>query len=339
MASRSNLISKAKRLCFDFAITALHAGPFDPSTINALGENAAAMYARPAQLRQKFKLVRIVLQVIFNGQGRIERELSVAAAELVACFERLCRRIRDAPTFRASSSSSSGGADVPASPLREGLVSFRTAMDAHMQASAGASLLPTLVESFASVSVAGSAVVMAAGPPPPAALRSGSALAVSGGIARPAALQPLLVPSPAGEPPAAAQPGTPPRDQRANNNSSQQHHSQRMAALLVAFDDAWVSYLELFVAWKTHDVRNLEKELVGVAVRLETSMLRKTAGRAGAARLAASEDLQAVVEQVCVRAWGGVGRCEAGCVSSVSAFALSVIALLRCRLRLKVQYL
>lgn len=45
--------------------------------------------------------------------------------------------------------------------------------------------------------------------------------------------------------------------------------------LLRCFDEAWVSYLEQFVAWKSADAAGLEAELIRVAVELEVSKLTK----------------------------------------------------------------
>ncbi|KAK9816195.1 hypothetical protein WJX74_000320, partial [Apatococcus lobatus] len=65
------------------------------------------------------------------------------------------------------------------------------------------------------------------------------------------------------------------------------------------FDQAWVSYLEQFVAWKFADVASLQSELIRIAVEMESSMLGKV-GPDGkrSDRVRTSADLQAVVEQV-----------------------------------------
>jgi len=47
------------------------------------------------------------------------------------------------------------------------------------------------------------------------------------------------------------------------------------AYLLRSFDEAWISYLEQFVAWKSADAAGLEAELIRVAVELEVSKLTK----------------------------------------------------------------
>lgn len=64
------------------------------------------------------------------------------------------------------------------------------------------------------------------------------------------------------------------------------------------FDSLWVSYLEQFVAWKSHDAASLESELIRMAVELETSMLRKCNGDIQSPRVQQNSDLQAVVHQV-----------------------------------------
>lgn len=64
------------------------------------------------------------------------------------------------------------------------------------------------------------------------------------------------------------------------------------------FDSLWVSYLEQFVAWKSHDAAGLESELIRMAVELETSMLRKCNGDPQSPRVQQNSDLQAVVQQV-----------------------------------------
>ncbi|KXZ46915.1 hypothetical protein GPECTOR_39g409 [Gonium pectorale] len=51
-----------------------------------------------------------------------------------------------------------------------------------------------------------------------------------------------------------------------------------IGSLLVAFDDAWLRYLDQFVAWKGADAAALESELIRCAAALETSMLRKCRG-------------------------------------------------------------
>lgn len=75
------------------------------------------------------------------------------------------------------------------------------------------------------------------------------------------------------------------------------------ATLLQAFDVAWASYVEQFVAWKSADAAGLESELIKVAIELETSMLSKVNPNLGTARSATSrlrspEDIGALVDGV-----------------------------------------
>ncbi|GMH40735.1 hypothetical protein BSKO_08639 [Bryopsis sp. KO-2023] len=67
---------------------------------------------------------------------------------------------------------------------------------------------------------------------------------------------------------------------------------------LVEFDALWVSYLEQFVAWKSHDAAGLESELIRMAAELEASMLRKCKGDINSPRVQRNSDLQAVIQQV-----------------------------------------
>lgn len=60
-----------------------------------------------------------------------------------------------------------------------------------------------------------------------------------------------------------------------------------LPSLLRQFDKSWVAYLELFIAWKSHDAAGLESELIRAAVELETSRLLKIGSRATAAAAAA----------------------------------------------------
>ena len=61
-----------------------------------------------------------------------------------------------------------------------------------------------------------------------------------------------------------------------------------LPSLLRQFDESWVAYLELFIAWKSHDAAGLESELIRAAVELETSRLLKVGSRAAAAAAAAA---------------------------------------------------
>ncbi|KAL4439722.1 hypothetical protein ABPG75_002723 [Micractinium tetrahymenae] len=73
-----------------------------------------------------------------------------------------------------------------------------------------------------------------------------------------------------------------------------------VAEMLQRFDEAWVTYLEQFVAWKSADAAGLETELIRVAVELERSRLAKMAASATprAHRLRSPEDLQAIAAGV-----------------------------------------
>ncbi|GLI67561.1 hypothetical protein VaNZ11_011759, partial [Volvox africanus] len=71
-----------------------------------------------------------------------------------------------------------------------------------------------------------------------------------------------------------------------------------IGSLLVQFDDAWLRYLDQFVAWKGADAASLEAELVRCAAALEASMLRKCRGDPTSERVRRSSDLQAVIAQV-----------------------------------------
>lgn len=68
--------------------------------------------------------------------------------------------------------------------------------------------------------------------------------------------------------------------------------AQGTARHLAAFDEAWVAYLEQFVAWKTADAASLEADLIKVAVELEASMLAKMGARASLPREELNHDLQ-----------------------------------------------
>eukprot|EP00879_Flechtneria_rotunda_P013903 GHRR01014520.1.p1 GENE.GHRR01014520.1~~GHRR01014520.1.p1 ORF type:complete len:850 (+),score=337.18 GHRR01014520.1:158-2707(+) len=75
--------------------------------------------------------------------------------------------------------------------------------------------------------------------------------------------------------------------------------SSSLASLLVAFDDCWLEYLDQFVVWKGHDAVSLERELMGMAVRLERSMRLKLGRRElDSPDVTSNPDLQAMISQV-----------------------------------------
>lgn len=67
---------------------------------------------------------------------------------------------------------------------------------------------------------------------------------------------------------------------------------------LAAFDKAWCSYLNCFVAWKVKDARSLEEDLVRAACQLEASMIQtcKLTPEGDGSQL--SHDMKAVQHQV-----------------------------------------
>eukprot|EP00898_Chlorokybus_atmophyticus_P002882 jgi/Chlat1/3595/Chrsp234S03602 len=71
--------------------------------------------------------------------------------------------------------------------------------------------------------------------------------------------------------------------------------SRPFTTLLVAFDEAWVEYLDQFVAWKSHDAASLESELIGMAHVMELSMLDRSNSDRAQLR---NTDMQAIREQV-----------------------------------------
>ncbi len=71
------------------------------------------------------------------------------------------------------------------------------------------------------------------------------------------------------------------------------------------FDEAWMEFLDIFVAWKTEDAASLETELVRVAVKMERSLRSKLASGASGGRARAVEDLEAMREQVGNEGEGG----------------------------------
>lgn len=66
---------------------------------------------------------------------------------------------------------------------------------------------------------------------------------------------------------------------------------------LAAFDKAWCSYLNCFVAWKVKDARALEEDLVRAACHLELSMLQTCKLSAGGDN-ALTHDMKAIQKQV-----------------------------------------
>jgi len=75
-----------------------------------------------------------------------------------------------------------------------------------------------------------------------------------------------------------------------------------VGALLLGFDQAWLRYLDQFVAWKTEDAASLEAELIRMAAQMERSLRRKLQGSGAAGgvspRARSLQDLQAMEEQV-----------------------------------------
>lgn len=67
---------------------------------------------------------------------------------------------------------------------------------------------------------------------------------------------------------------------------------------LAAFDKAWCSYLNCFVAWKVKDARALEEDLVRAACHLELSMLQTCKLSAGGEDNALTHDMKAIQKQV-----------------------------------------
>jgi hypothetical protein len=64
-----------------------------------------------------------------------------------------------------------------------------------------------------------------------------------------------------------------------STSTSSSSSSMPLACLLRQFDESWVAYLELFIAWKSHDAAGLESDLIRAAVELETSRLLKIGSR------------------------------------------------------------
>lgn len=85
---------------------------------------------------------------------------------------------------------------------------------------------------------------------------------------------------------------------QAHGQATETWDSNTVGDLIIDFDAHWVSYLEQFVAWKSHDAAGLESELIRMAVELEVSMLRKCHGDTKSPRVQHNSDLQAVVQQV-----------------------------------------
>jgi T-complex protein 11 len=73
-----------------------------------------------------------------------------------------------------------------------------------------------------------------------------------------------------------------------SSSSSSSSSLVSLAGLLRQFDESWIAYLELFIAWKSHDAAGLESELIRAAVELESSRLLKVGSRAAAAAAVAN---------------------------------------------------
>nr|KYP63183.1 T-complex protein 11-like protein 1 [Cajanus cajan] len=67
---------------------------------------------------------------------------------------------------------------------------------------------------------------------------------------------------------------------------------------LAAFDKAWCSYLNCFVAWKVKDARSLEEDLVRAACQLEASMIQTCKLTPEGAGGKLSHDMKAIQHQV-----------------------------------------
>ncbi|KAL2342235.1 hypothetical protein Fmac_010175 [Flemingia macrophylla] len=67
---------------------------------------------------------------------------------------------------------------------------------------------------------------------------------------------------------------------------------------LAAFDKAWCSYLNCFVAWKVKDARSLEEDLVRAACQLEASMIQTCKLTPEGAGSKLSHDMKAIQRQV-----------------------------------------
>lgn len=66
-----------------------------------------------------------------------------------------------------------------------------------------------------------------------------------------------------------------------------------LGQLLVAWDDAWMEYLDQFAVWKGRDASGLEAELIRMAAQLERSLLLKLRGDGeDSARVRSNPDLQ-----------------------------------------------
>ncbi|KAL5789712.1 hypothetical protein ACOSQ2_004600 [Xanthoceras sorbifolium] len=69
---------------------------------------------------------------------------------------------------------------------------------------------------------------------------------------------------------------------------------------LAAFDKAWCSYLNCFVAWKVKDAQSLEEDLVRAACQLELSMMHKCKMTPEGDNGDLTHDMKAIQEQVTV---------------------------------------
>eukprot|EP00955_Chlamydomonas_euryale_P043893 352743-Chlamydomonas_euryale.AAC.25 len=246
--------------------------------------------------------VRFLPQVVFSDiHGHVEQQLAELAGQLVGTFEALLAKLVDAPPEMAGSGAPG---ELPPSPLACGVRMMRSAAKAGGGDGSGRSLL----EDFSpgnSVRAAAAAAAQAAA----AAVRSGTSpiSAANGALAAAAGAgnEPLpAVSSPrvptAGGGHGGSEPSTPGRASRG------------LTALLLWFDEVWVSYLDQFVVWKTHDARSLEAELVQMATRMEKSLARKLAalppagtvaeggggGGGGGSGIRSVSDLQAMKQQV-----------------------------------------
>ncbi|GFY89353.1 T-complex protein 11 [Actinidia rufa] len=77
-------------------------------------------------------------------------------------------------------------------------------------------------------------------------------------------------------------------------------HARRLTfrSQLAAFDAAWCSYLNSFVAWKVKDAESLEEDLVRAACQLELSMIQTCKMTPDGESGALTHDMKAVREQV-----------------------------------------
>jgi hypothetical protein len=186
-----------------------------------------------------------VLLLLLLPQGDVEARLSAAAEQLLGAFEALLvRLLQPLPSSAATNPTS-------ATPTQPGCSS------------------PT-------------AALPAAACPSPLSKSMASYLSANSPAARPVARQLFSSSSfgssrsSSGSSMSTSRPSSPDA-QAAGQQQQQQQRS--LAALLVAFDDSWLEYLDQFVVWKGHDARGLEAELMRMAVRLERSMRLKLGRR------------------------------------------------------------